>query len=56
MPRTLAKIEAQKRYRAKNYQKHKEKTKEYMDKYLTKKINEIYSEEITFRMFRKMFK
>jgi hypothetical protein len=47
MSRTLAKIEAQKRYRAKNYQKHK---------YLTKKINEIYSEEITFRMFRKMFK
>ena len=56
MPRTLAKIETQKRYRERNYEKHKEKTKEYMDKYLTKKFNEMDDEEISFRMFRKMFK
>lgn len=56
MPRSLAKIEAQKRYRAKNYEKHKEKTKAYMDKYLTKKFNEMDAEDVAFRMFRKMFK
>jgi len=56
MGRTLSVKESQKRYRKKNYEKHKEKTKQYMNVYLTKKFNEIPDDEMIFIWFRRLIK
>jgi len=46
----------QKEYRNKNYDRHKEMTRVYMDTYLTKKWNNIDTEEMCFIWFRRIFK